>query len=582
MEHLAQLFPEHDPDVLQLHLEAASGVLEAAIDSLLFVPTNKSKLPTAQRYAGNSFHEDNFAPQHKRQRRKSVEFISASNGSGNHQVLDLTLDSSDDDEPDDDFLEIHNQQPIQNDRKLGEPTGSLPNFDDFHREQQRIHDDNARKAVEIEEQKLLLISNFIAIARDMFEHISESYLVKLLEETRAKISSDNELIDTCIEAIFALNGQYPKAKSERKRPRQDEREDSDSDEGSDLDGEELSWGAENSNASGSSSQSKRDYMEYDVKMRDIYETQCATQMYQDFPMLTAASIRSCLKKFNFHYAPAFEYLNSAWADNGTDPNGMKLAVMNKPRTKKPPTDPSKLDPEFRKELQWVKAKVEKELKELQLAEDEEANLQYYTDRNELIECGCCYNERGAEAELGYRRTILKCMTAGCTSTFSDSEAIKFLPKSVFRGLLRARQQQELKMAGLESLVECPFCSYAAVVENDTDREFRCQAPKCLKVSCRLCKAPTHIPLSCEEYQKELEQNNVLSAQHRVEEKMSQALIRECPKCKARFYKTEVCRLWENTIERNENEVKEAAKKTLLELQADKPELAAKVRLDIPK
>ncbi|KAF9359520.1 hypothetical protein BGX26_012153 [Mortierella sp. AD094] len=44
----------------------------------------------------------------------------------------------------------------------------------------------------------------------------------------------------------------------------------------------------------------------------------------------------------------------------------------------------------------------------------------------------------------------------------------------------------------------------------------------------------------------------------------------------------LCRLWENTIERNANEVKEAAQKTLLELQADRPELAAKVRLDIPK
>ncbi|KAI7818206.1 hypothetical protein BC939DRAFT_401724 [Gamsiella multidivaricata] len=175
--------------------------------------------------------------------------------------------------------------------------------------------------------------------------------------------------------------------------------------------------------------------------------------------------------------------------------------------------------------------------------------------------GCCYDDvppnrvaqcedghlfclecsrRGAEAELGYRRTVLKCMTDGCTAVFTDAEAVKFLPKPVLQGLFRARQQNELKMAGLDSLVECPFCSYAAVVENDQDKEFRCQAPRCRKVSCRLCKALTHIPQSCEEYRQELEKNNVLLVQHKVEEQMSEALIRECPQCKSRFFKTEGC------------------------------------------
>lgn len=41
-----------------------------------------------------------------------------------------------------------------------------------------------------------------------------------------------------------------------------------------------------------------------------------------------------------------------------------------------------------------------------------------------------------------------------------------------------------------------------------------------------------------EYRKELEKDNVLSVQHKVEEEMSQALIRECPKCKSRFFKIE--------------------------------------------
>src|SRR5690554_5714914 len=58
----------------------------------------------------------------------------------------------------------------------------------------------------------------------------------------------------------------------------------------------------------------------------------------------------------------------------------------------------------------------------------------------------CLNcsRRGAEVEIGYQRTVLKCMSPECTSSFSDSEAKRFLSTAVFEGLLRARQQQELK------------------------------------------------------------------------------------------------------------------------------------------
>ncbi|KAG0310165.1 hypothetical protein BGZ97_012748 [Linnemannia gamsii] len=214
------------------------------------------------------------------------------------------------------------------------------------------------------------------------------------------------------------------------------------------------------------------------------------------------------------------------------------------------------------------------------------------------------------------------MTGGCTAVFPDSEAVLFLPKPVFEGLMRARQQIELKAVSADEKFIVLSIEWTRGQENDEDKEFRCQGPKCRKVSCRFCKALTHIPQSCEEYRKELEKDNVLSVQHKVEEEMSQALIRECPKCKSRFFKTEgcnkmtcpqcrtymcyvckiqikdyshfdqspagqpatnknKCRLWEDTIQRNNEEVKAAAKKTLQELQTQDPNLAAQVRLEIP-
>ena len=44
---------------------------------------------------------------------------------------------------------------------------------------------------------------------------------------------------------------------------------------------------------------------------------------------------------------------------------------------------------------------------------------------------------------------------------------------------------------------CPFCDFGAIVENDDDKEFRCQNKECQIVSCRKCRVESHIPLSCE-------------------------------------------------------------------------------------
>ncbi|KAF9901329.1 hypothetical protein EC991_006256 [Linnemannia zychae] len=523
---------------------------------------------------------------------------------------------------------------------------SIPSFEDFHlREQKRIEDQRLKEQ-QAEEQRRALVENFVTHAQMMFENISVPYLERLIAENRPKIASDEDLVDTCIETIFKTNGKYPRAK--RKRDADDVGEDDDL--GSENE-EETGSSNQGSSSNYSSSRTKRDFHDCTIKLSATYMSNSATQLFQDFPFIAASSIRSVMDKFSYHYAPAFEYMSSLMTETQnpgdekkkSKEGDVRLIANKNSRKLKPPTPLNQLDPDFRKELLWIRAKLEKEKAEIEEALAEEENLRVHTENNLLRECGCCFDDvpanriamcedghvfclscsrRGAEVELGYRRTVLKCMTAGCKAVFSDSEAVIFLPKPVFEGLMRARQQNELKMAGLDSLVECPFCSYAAIVENDEDKEFRCQGPKCHKVSCRLCRALTHIPLSCEEYKKELEKDNVLSVQHKVEEQMSQALIRECVKCKSRFFKTEGCnkmtcpqchaimcyvckvqikdyshfdnapagqpsrskrcRLWEDTVQRNNDEVKAAAQRTLEELKSQDPNLVAQFRLDIPK
>ena len=74
----------------------------------------------------------------------------------------------------------------------------------------------------------------------------------------------------------------------------------------------------------------------------------------------------------------------------------------------------------------------------------------------------------------------------------------------------------------------------AVIDDPTERVFRCLNQECLKESCRACGEPNHIPLRCDEVEKKDE----LDMRTFIENRVSEAMIRTCYKCKQRFYKLE--------------------------------------------
>ncbi|KAH7355358.1 hypothetical protein BKA65DRAFT_238525 [Rhexocercosporidium sp. MPI-PUGE-AT-0058] len=150
--------------------------------------------------------------------------------------------------------------------------------------------------------------------------------------------------------------------------------------------------------------------------------------------------------------------------------------------------------------------------------------------------GCA--KRTAEVEIGKSKYELHCMsTEKCSAGFSLEQRAQFLDENTRVALERNEQEANLRLAGIENLESCPFCPFAAeypLVE--IDREFRCQAPDCERISCRLCKLESHIPKSCEENAKE----NGLSIRRQIEEAMSAAMIRKCNKCGTPFVKEEGC------------------------------------------
>jgi hypothetical protein len=99
---------------------------------------------------------------------------------------------------------------------------------------------------------------------------------------------------------------------------------------------------------------------------------------------------------------------------------------------------------------------------------------------------------------------------------------------------------------LEGLVYCPFCPFAAIVEDPTQQIFECL--NCGVHSCRHCRVKSHHPLSCAgnaiRHQLDLiiayRNENKLAAKHVVEEEMTKAFVRTCNNCKQVFLKEEGC------------------------------------------
>ena len=89
-------------------------------------------------------------------------------------------------------------------------------------------------------------------------------------------------------------------------------------------------------------------------------------------------------------------------------------------------------------------------------------------------------------------------------------------------------------AGLDGLEQCPFCPFATIMDESKEQNkvFTCLNPECGKESCRLCQEISHIPLRCEEVEKDAE----VRKRTFIENKMAEAMIRTCYKCKRPYVK----------------------------------------------
>ena len=130
-----------------------------------------------------------------------------------------------------------------------------------------------------------------------------------------------------------------------------------------------------------------------------------------------------------------------------------------------------------------------------------------------------------------------CEGSGCNSGFREELLQKVLPPKTWEKYSEMQAKAQIEQAGLGgNLAMCPKCGYQAEVP-ETQNIFECPVDSCRFSSCRKCGKASHIPLRCEEV---THQNRQDEGRLKIEEALSEAKMRTCPKCSKRFIKSDGC------------------------------------------
>uniref|UniRef100_T1JGU5 IBR domain-containing protein n=1 Tax=Strigamia maritima TaxID=126957 RepID=T1JGU5_STRMM len=90
-----------------------------------------------------------------------------------------------------------------------------------------------------------------------------------------------------------------------------------------------------------------------------------------------------------------------------------------------------------------------------------------------------------------------CFDPNCKNEFPLIGLQNVLAPDVFSNLIHKMQEKEISHVEIPNLVSCPYCTFCKIADMNITT-FRCLNLKCLKVTCRHCKEPNHLPLRCEE------------------------------------------------------------------------------------
>ena len=290
------------------------------------------------------------------------------------------------------------------------------------------------------------------------------------------------------------------------------------------------------------------FMDKTRVVSDLYKKHSLTQLKKEFRQISVNVINKIFTINNGLFVPCVRALKKY--------SGVKR------KTRRPDHEccmPTEIDINFLKELQY--SRIEADLKQYINEKDsaQARKIEEAKEKGTLMECVCCYNDecladdmlpcggghlfckecvqRASEVAIGDGKLHLTCL-GHCEEVFALATLQKALKANTFSKWLKRIQLAEIEKADIEGLEQCPFCPFATIMDTkpEENKLFMCQNPDCGKESCRMCKEISHIPLRCEEVEKDAE----VRKRTYIENKMTEAMIRKCWKCSKPFVKLDGC------------------------------------------
>ena len=289
----------------------------------------------------------------------------------------------------------------------------------------------------------------------------------------------------------------------------------------------------------------------DRKVSDLYKKLSLAHLKREFRQIMSTPITQVWDKKKSLYYPAYKQLKS-----------MSHNAKYRRKTRRPDVEaplPPETDINFLKELQFCRIEEQVQKHKEVVAKERQVRVDVARATEELEECVCCYSDevlpeemvpcsnghkfcqtcvqRASEVAIGEGKMGLDCL-GQCEDSFELATLQRALNPHMFSKWLKKIQLAEVEKADIDGLERCPFCEFATIMDTtpEEDKVFRCHNPECGKDSCRLCKELNHIPLRCEE----IEKDNEVRKRTYIENKMTEALIRVCYSCKKPFFKQDGC------------------------------------------
>ena len=188
---------------------------------------------------------------------------------------------------------------------------------------------------------------------------------------------------------------------------------------------------------------------------------------------------------------------------------------------------------------------------MHLEEEEIAEKKKREEEEKMVDCCCCFTpvpfiemvqcpeghlicrrcvEMSIETALGEGRVRTECPCVdSCSSKISMRELERILPNKLLKRLNETESLNAVAEVNIPGLRTCWRCGYK-IIDEDEDSPFVC--PKCNEKTCKKCEKKYHQGRTCEEA--DLDPNRI------VEKKMSEAIVKQCPKCHTQFIKDEGC------------------------------------------